>query len=355
MLLSGSHGRWSRRDFLKGVGLAGVAAAAGSVPLFGQSQAGSRGLQTKSGVLYQDRVGPSRVSLVKGSDRRSIVYQSLKLIEDDALSSLRDKQVLVKPNIVLADCPLCVTHVDAVRAVLDFLAPHVKKPILIGESSVHNTMEGFKNSGYLRLESEYNVKVVDLNRSGYQVRYVLGQDRKPVPIRIIDEFLDPSLYLVSVARMKTHNYVFVTLSLKNVLMAAPLNDYRRNDKGLMHTAPPAKDDLLHFNMFHLSREVYPDLAVVDGFEGMEGNGPAWGSAIESRVALAGRDALAVDTVATRVMGFDPKKVNYLAAMAEAGMGQGELGKMTLLGTPLDQCVRPYKPNQHMAELYGLHK
>jgi uncharacterized protein (DUF362 family) len=348
-----SCGHWSRRDFLKGVGLAGAAAATRAVPLSGRAQTEARGLQTRSGVLYQERLGPSRVSLVKGGDRRSIVYQSLKLIEDDVLSSLRDKQVLIKPNIVLAECPLCVTHVDAVRAVLDFLAPHVKRPILIGESGVHNTMSGFKNNGYLALEKEYGVKVVDLNLSGYQIRYVLGQDRKPVPVRIIDAFLDPALYLVSVARMKTHNYVFVTLSLKNVLMAAPLNDYRRNDKGLMHTAPPAKDDLLHFNMFHLGREVYPDLAIVDGFEGMEGDGPAWGSPIESRVVLAGRDALAVDTVATRVMGFDPKNVNYLRAMAEAGMGQGDLDKMTLLGTPLDQCVRPFKPNRHMADLYGL--
>lgn len=32
-------------------------------------------------------------------------------------------------------------------------------------------------------------------------------------------------------------------------------------------------------MFHLAQKVYPDLAVIDGFEAMEGDGPAWGRGI----------------------------------------------------------------------------
>ena len=145
--------------------------------------------------------------------------------------------------------------------------------------------------------------------------------------------------------MKTHNYVFVTLSIKNVIMASPLNDYKVNDKGLMHQAAPARNDLLHYNMFHMGQEVFPDLAVIDGFVGIEGNGPAWGSPIASHVALASRDAVAADITATRVMGFDPRIVNYLNAMAEAGMGQGDYAKIQLVGTPLEQCVTKYKPNE----------
>ncbi len=242
---------------------------------------------------------------------------------------------------------------DAVRAVLDFLSPHYNKQIIIGESGVDKTMEGFENNGYLKLEKEYNVKVVDLNRESFQYRYVVGNGNRPLPIRIISTFLEPDVYVVSVARMKTHNKVLVTLSLKNVLLGCPLNDYRRNDKGLMHTAPTAVNDLCHFNMFHLAQEVFPDLAVIDGFEAMEGNGPAWGTAFDSRVALASRDALAADTIATKIMGFDPKRVLYLSAMTEARMGQGELEKINVLGTPLNQCLYRFKPHEEMAKLYRL--
>jgi uncharacterized protein (DUF362 family) len=153
--------------------------------------------------------------------------------------------------------------------------------------------------------------------------------------------------------MKTHNYVLVTLSLKNLLLGCPIKDGKSNDKGLFHTASPAVNDLCHFNMFHIAQDVFPDLAVIDGYEAMEGNGPAWGTAMPARVALASLDALAADTLATKIMGFDPKRVLYLASMNEAGMGQGDLDKILVSGTPLDQCLCHFKPNEKMAELYGL--
>ena len=42
----------------------------------------------------------------------------------------------------------------------------------------------------------------------------------------------------------------------------------------MHRGPHGEpNDIIHFNMFHMAQEVYPDLAVIDGFTGMEGDGP----------------------------------------------------------------------------------
>ncbi|MEA2005274.1 MAG: hypothetical protein U9O50_03315, partial [Acidobacteriota bacterium] len=79
----------------------------------------------------------------------------------------------------------------------------------------------------------------------------------------------------------------------------------------------------------------------------------WGTPFDSRVAIASRDALAADTVATKIMGFDYKRILYLSAMTEAGMGQGEIDKIKVLGTPLNQCLYKYKPHEKMAEIYGL--
>jgi uncharacterized protein (DUF362 family) len=345
----------NRRDFLKGLG-AVSAGVFGNRLLPAEAAAKPRvGLQDKSSSrpLYQKRVEPVRVSLVKGDDRRQVVFKSLNLIQDEVLPSIGDKQILIKPNMAVSKNPLAVTHVDAVRAVLDFLTPHYKRPIIIGESGVLNTMDGYKNNGYLNLENEYNVKLVDLNLGASQPWYIFGREARPQRVRIISAFLDPGIYLISLARMKTHDTVLVTLSLKNILMASPLNDYKRSDKGLLHGEVKAFNDILHFNMFHLAQKVYPDLAVIDGFEAMEGNGPAWGTPFDARVALSSRDALAADTVATTMMGFDPKVVLYLSAMAEAGMGQGSLEKIKILGTPLGQCLYKFKPHQKMAEVYKL--
>jgi uncharacterized protein (DUF362 family) len=348
---------FTRRQFMK-MGLA----AAGGVVLGGGTLGPARNLFASAAEtaqhshfpkLYTKVADPARVSLVKGDDRYQIVSRSLKMIENDVLGSIGNKKILLKPNVVLADNPLADTHVDTVRAILDFLKPHYKKPIIIGEAGHHKTFDGYKKMGYLELEKNYNAKLVDLNQDSYEYRYVLGVEHQPLRVRISSTFLDPDVYIISAARMKTHNYVFVTLSLKNILLGCPIKDDKGNDKALFHTDPPALNDLCHFNMFHMAQEVFPDLAVIDGFEAMEGNGPAWGTPFPARVALASRDALAADTLATKVMGFDPKRVLYLAAMNEAGMGQGDLEKINVIGTPLDQCLCKLKPNAKMAEVYNL--
>jgi uncharacterized protein (DUF362 family) len=162
------------------------------------------------------------------------------------------------------------------------------------------------------------------------------------------------MYIISAAKMKTHDRVVTTLSLKNVLLGAPLSDGKGNDKGLTHTADNfSREAVLHYNMFHLAQEIYPDLGVIDGFEAMEGNGPVGGTPVDARIAMASLDPLAMDSLATKLMGFDPSQILYLTSMAEAGMGQGDLSKIEVLGTPPEQCQFHFKAHQRMIEPYGL--
>jgi len=166
--------------------------------------------------------------------------------------------------------------------------------------------------------------------------------------------LDPDVYIISAAKMKTHDRVVTTLSLKNVLLGAPLNDYKTNDKWLTHSVYNfSREAVLHYNMFHLAQEIYPDLGVIDGFEAMEGNGPSSGTQVDARITLASRDPLAMDILATKIMGFDPGKIMYLTSMAEAGMGQGDPDKIKVVGTPLGQCQYHFKPHNRMVEPYNL--
>ena len=316
-------------------------------------------------ATWEKVMTPSKVSLVKGNDCRDNTFKSLKNIEDDIMASLEGKKrILIKPNFVSTDKPLCATRVDAVRAILDFLKPRWKGPIEIGESpaTINGTFEGFKNYGYLPIEKEYGVTLSDLNEQSYQNRYLFGQGNIPTRVRIISTFLDKDQYIISAAKLKTHNSVLVTLSLKNILMGAPYNDYKgQNDKRLMHTRSEngnftterSKNDLLHFNMFHLAQHVFPDLGVIDGFEAMEGNGPQNGTPFDARIAMASLDPLALDTLATKIMGFNAKEIMYLSSMYEAGMGQGDLEKIQILGTDIKECLYKFKPNDLMIKPYGL--
>jgi uncharacterized protein (DUF362 family) len=357
------HVPFRRREFLKAAGSGILGLGFLGSPLWnrpiGMGQEGASPARSDRLFMPMDRAPVEtvpRLSLVRGQDRREIVYKSLQLIEDDVWAAVdRKKSVLIKPNMAVDKNPLAVTHVDAVRAVLDFLGPRCRKPIVVAESGVLNTGDGFRNNGYPALEKEYGVKVIDLNAApDFTSSYVIDTDHVPRVVRIYRAFVDPGVCIISLAPMKTHDTVLVTLALKNVLMAAPVNDYRKSDKGILHGAVKSIDDVMHYNLFHLAeRGVWPDLAVIDGFESMEGHGPAWGTPLATRLALASRDPLAADIVGTTIMGFDPRRILYLRAMADAGMGQGDLAKIRVVGARLDECRFKFKIHKEMAEIYRL--
>jgi len=350
--------RISRRQMLKLMGLGAMGTMlpglAGCGADTSQKTPKEQGIQTP----YPKNPGQAKVSLIKGNDCRDNTYAALMNIEDDIMASLEGKKrILIKPNFVTTDVPLCATHVDAVRGILDFLKPRWKGPIVIGESTANSngTMEGFKNYNYLSLKKEYGVELKDLNEQSRVKRYAIGRNNEPVPVPIISTFLDRDQYIISAAKMKTHDRALVTLALKNVILAAPYHDYNKyNFKWNMHqTSERTKHTILHYNMFSLAQEIYPDLGVIDGFEAMEGNGPMGGTPVDARIALASLDSLALDTLTTKIMGFDPKEVLYLSSMNKAGMGQGDLDKIQTLGTDLNKVQYHFRPHEKMVEPYGL--
>jgi len=355
--MSGRMGHLNRRELLRGLGAAAAFGTLGLRPGWVRAEGETQEAVGTGGRLFRPYDRASKVSIVKGNDRREIVLQSLRNIEDEVLASIGNKKrILVKPNFVSTNRPLAASHADEIRAILDFFKPHFKGEIIVGESapSRNGTFEGFQNFGYMPLEKEYGIKLVDLNKEPWVYRYVFGKDHRPMPIRIISTFLDRDVYVISAAKMKTHDRTVTTLSLKNTLIGAPLNDGKKNDKGLTHMEYNfTPKETLHFNMFHLAQEIWPDLGIIDGFEAMEGNGPIGGTPVDAKVALASLDPLALDTLATQIMGFNTSKITYLTAMAEAGMGQGDMTKVQIVGTPLDQCRYKFKPNEKLIESYGL--
>jgi uncharacterized protein (DUF362 family) len=73
------------------------------------------------------------------------------------------------------------------------------------------------------------------------------------------------------------------------------------DKGRMHQGYEA----LNLNLYKIVKLIPVHLAVLDGWRGMEGNGPVNGTEVYSRVVVASTDFVAADVVGTSLMGFDP--------------------------------------------------
>ncbi|NUQ63893.1 MAG: DUF362 domain-containing protein [Pirellulales bacterium] len=331
-----------RRLFLK-ASLAGGLAAAGAARLTGAASAAG---ENRDGSA-------SRVAVTSGNDRAAITFEGLKPFEQEIARAIGNRRVVIKPNNVAIDIQLAATHVDCLEGILEFLKSIGKLDgAVIAESAAPGaTLEGFANYGYPGVAAKYGVKLLDLDQEPYDVLHVIDEkDFRPHPVRMSRLLLDPNSFVISAARMKTHDLVVATLSLKNIIFGAPIKDpgfgFGKQGK------PGAKSDKriahgggihgINYNLFALAWHLHPHLAVIDGYEGMEGYGPTRGTAVEHRVCVVGTDWLAADRVAVELMGVDFAKIGYLNYCAQAGLGEGDLKKIEIVGEPLARHVKTYK-------------
>ena len=305
------------------------------------------------GKVYNTDPGRARVALANGSGRRENLATVLEPFRNEIQRGIQGKQVVIKLNCVGQNgMELMVTHPDAVRAMLDFLKPMTDQKIIIAESAVQNAGVPSWDEvyGYRALEREYNAVVMELNEQPTTYQWILDSNLYPVKIRVINTLLDPNNYVISLTRLKTHNSVVATLTLKNVVMGAPVKipQQRINDKSLMH-AGNLSPKLINYNLFQLAHKVRPDFAVLDGWECVEGNGPANGTPVEHRVALAGPDFLAVDRIGVELMGIPFENVGYLNYCVTGGLGQGDRSMIDIIGPDPAGLVIKYKLRDNIEE------
>jgi len=298
--------------------------------------------------------GRSPVAFTTGTDRMQMIFEVMHPFHSELKAGIKNKQLVIKPNMVVTNKELCATHKDALRAVLEYVKPFYKGQILIAESSSSvNSSDGFKNYGYTDLEKEYNIKFIDLNSKSGKPYFIIDRDLHLDKIEIADIFSNPDYYVISLSRLKTHNSVVMTGSIKNIAMCAPLNpgtvvnggrpiSYKRN----MHSGGSR---WLHYNMFLMAQSVRADFAIIDGVEGMEGNGPIDGTPVNHRIALAGLDVVAVDSMCARLMGVPLDQVGYINYCAAAGIGNMDRDKIEIIGDKdPDKSIIKYQMNKNIA-------
>jgi uncharacterized protein (DUF362 family) len=335
----------SRRNFLKTSLLSGAALMAGSrLPL-----------AAAAGVASSEAVGAvSRVSLAAGEDRVNNAFKSLEPFKKEIAAAIGNRRVVIKPNCVIIDKPLCATHADQLEGILEFLKSIGKTNIVIAESPANGSaIDGFANYGYDKLAAKYQVKLVNLDMEKFEIVQCIDQkDMQPHPVRVAKMMMDPANnFVVSAAKFKTHDLVGITLSLKNVVVGAGIKDSGaglgrpgfgggRSDKPLMHGGGTYG---INYNLFTLSSKLHPDLAMIDGYEGMEGTGPVNGTPVSQKVAIASLDWLAADRVGAELMGVDFSKIGYLSYCAKAGnRGQADLAKIEIVGPAIKDYAKTYQ-------------
>ena len=220
---------------------------------------------------------------------------------------IRGKRILLKPNLVEPHTGRAHinTHPMVVLALYEVLRRLGASSVFMGEGAGHQRdfFRTLEESGYADILVAEKVPFVDLNVSRVGVLQNKGGRTKLRAFLVPRDVIEADM-VVSVAKMKTHHWAGVTLSMKNMFGIMPGAFYGW-PKNVLHYAG------IHGSILDINATIRPHLAVVDGIVGMEGDGPIMGTAKEAGVLVIGRNFPAVDATSARIMGIDPEKIPYL--------------------------------------------
>jgi len=288
----------NRRQFIP---LASLAAASGYASLK---------LKTKPEPLAEGPPGRSAVAVIRAASYSDDLAARIVRGARECGLNVKGKRVLLKPNLVEFDSSTVINTDAAVLAAAweafhELGAAHV----MIGEGPGHrrDTLDLASDARYFEAVQRFERSFVDLNRDDVSAVRRFGKESE---FYFANTVLSAGL-IVSLAKMKTHHWAGVTLSMKNLFGLVP---------GSVYGWPKNK---LHFigipeSILALNRYFRNTFAIVDGIVGMEGNGPIQGTPKPAGVLVMGSDLVAVDSTCCRIMGVDPEKVESLRMAADLG-------------------------------------
>ncbi len=311
----------NRRDLLVGAALSGLSCS-------------------KSDVEARVVLEKSNVAVIKASSYESELLSKLeegmREAWPDAPAFVRDKTVVLKPNLVEFDQNTCInTDPRLVLACRELFLKLGAKSVLIAEGPGHrrDTWDLADQAGYRKIISDFDGSFVDLNLDDVKSVRAYGDS---MDLFLPKSILDADL-VVSVAKMKTHHWAAATLSMKNFFGIVPGSIYGW-PKNLLHYQGIDK------SIVELNRIVRHTFAIVDGIVAMEGNGPIQGTPVSAGVVVMGKDVAAVDSTCARLMKLDPLKIAYLknsAALRIPGLGAVEEAQIEQRGETISSLSRPF--------------
>jgi len=236
---------------------------------------------------------------------------------------LRNKKVLVKPNILGTYRPerAATTHPELVRQVVRWLRS-AGAQVTVGDNcgvgGYGINERAAKISGILDASEGAYVNVArDVVEKEIESRFF----KKLVLSRAMME----ADYIVNLPKLKTHTLSLLTLGIKNMfgMLAGASKGKVHNSAQRLEEFGEALSDIFRIRP--------PELTIIDGVIGMDGNGPNVGRVRPIGYLLAGENAPAVDLVVAKMAGADAKRMHHIRITGERGLGPIDLKDVEITG------------------------
>lgn len=314
----------------------------------------------------------SNVAIVQSSksDVKQIDYTEIKQMVSDAVAQVggiesvvkNGDTVVLKPNLIVTnglstesngvttDWRVAKAVVELVRSVNPSGRVYIMEGAITDTSSIFNYykytagnipgVDAFlpieKDSGTWQDKSSSGVTLVNLPDGLLHNQYYLNRKYKEADV------------VISLPTMKTHWNAGFTGGVKNVAIGAtPGNIYGKS------SSDPARNNMVNHDTDDLHKWIHDfykcrpvNLVIMDGLQGYQ-NGPfpfsasgASGNQMNMRLILAGKDAVAVDSIASLTVGYDPQTIGYLRYLNTSRLGNIDPSCINISGKKVDE-VRKY--------------
>jgi uncharacterized protein (DUF362 family) len=213
----------------------------------------------------------------------------------------KGERVLLKTSLLLPSEPkkAVVTHPAVIQALAETILDIGAVPYIgdspSGQFTKRRLEKTYRKSGLVTVAKNLGI---DLNYDTGVTKIDIPQGKKLKKT----PFCNYVLYadkIIAVPKIKTHSYMIMTLATKIMYGAVP-GLTKAKYHSLFFRRAAFADMLL--DVLSVKK---PDLIVMDGVTGMQGDGPSGGTPVDLGVLLASEDAIAMDLTVCDMLGIEP--------------------------------------------------
>jgi uncharacterized protein (DUF362 family) len=258
---------------------------------------------------------PPAVSLIRANsyDLSSLEDAIATLLEPlggmEAIVKKGDR-VLLKPNLLTGSRPgkECTTRPEIVYCIAKMVQSAGGKPFM-GDAPAFGSAKGVAAAnGYLPLIQELNLPIVEFKGQRYET---IGEEFNH--LLLSKEAMEADV-VINIPKVKSHMQLTLTMGVKNLFGCVP-----GKMKAWWHME--AGKDSARFGqmLVETARTINPNLTVVDGIIGHEGNGPSGGEPRHLGILGAATDVFALDRAIAEILNTDPAVIPTVAASMRLGL------------------------------------
>ncbi|TAF09254.1 MAG: DUF362 domain-containing protein [Nostocales cyanobacterium] len=219
-------------------------------------------------------------------------------------------RVLLKPNLLTGSRPTkeCTTRPELVRAVAEMVIEVGGKPFL-GDSPAFGSAKGVAEAnGLLPILEALNIPIVEFHGKRYQTvndnfnHLLLSKETMEADV------------IINLPKVKSHAQLTVTLGVKNLFGCVP-----GKMKAWWHFEAGKDANRFGEMLVETARAINPNLTILDGIIGHEGNGPSGGEPRDLGVLAASKNVFALDRAVLEILKVSPLEVPTMAASQRLGI------------------------------------